>query len=128
MSHLGLDAGRIRVYDVVQQLPYLADSLLDRFAVDTRMVQLPPAHVAGVPILDEGDYWAIYDRWGSKMRMPKQAGLYYDWFQYPIEATLESLDGYAWPEPDPIDVVGHARGTRPSGSTSTRTTPWSGRA
>ncbi len=90
---------------MVQQLPYLADSLLDRFAVDTRMVQLPPAHVAGVPILDEGDYWAIYDRWGSKMRMPKQAGLYYDWFDYPIEATLESLDGYAWPEPDPIDVV-----------------------
>jgi uroporphyrinogen decarboxylase len=105
MAHLGLDAAPVRVYDEVQQLPFLADSLLDRFGVDTRMVQLPPTHVAGVPIIDDGEYWAIFDRWGSKMRMPKRNGLYYDWVEYPIEPTLESLAGYTWPEPDPVEVV-----------------------
>jgi len=43
------------------------------------MIQLPPTHVAGVPILDDGEYWAINDRWGARMRMPKDGGLYYDW-------------------------------------------------
>lgn len=105
MAHLGLDAEPVRVYDEVQQLPFLAESLLDRFGVDTRMVQLPPTHVAGVPIIDDGEYWAIFDRWGSKMRMPKQNGLYYDWVDFPIEPTLESLAGYTWPEPDPVEVV-----------------------
>jgi len=56
MTHLGLDAGEVKVYDEIQQLPFLAESLLDRFGVDTRMVQLPPAHVADVPILDDGEY------------------------------------------------------------------------
>lgn len=105
MAHLRLDAGDVTVYDGVQQLPFLADSLLDRFGVDTRMVQLPPAHVAGVPILDEGKYWAMHDRWGAKLRMPKEGGLYYDWVEYPIQATLESLQTYRWPEPDPVEVV-----------------------
>ena len=105
MAHLGLDAGEVTVYDEVQQLPFLADSLLDRFGVDTRMVQLPPTHVSGVPILDEGDYWAMYDRWGAKMRMPKDGGLYYDWVEYPIEPSLSSLETYRWPQPDPVEVV-----------------------
>ena len=105
MAHLGLDPGEVTVYDEVQQLPFLADSLLDRLGVDTRMVQLPPTHVSGVPILDEGDYWAMYDRWGSKMRMPKDGGLYYDWVEYPINPSLSSLESYRWPQPDPVEVV-----------------------
>ena len=105
MEHLGLDAGEVAVYDEVQQLPFLAESLLTRFAVDTRMIQLPPTHVAGVPILDDGEYWAINDRWGARMRMPKDGGLYYDWVEYPIPATLEALETYRWPEPDPVEVV-----------------------
>jgi len=109
MTHLGLDAGEVKVYDEIQQLPFLAESLLDRFGVDTRMVQLPPAHVADVPILDAGEYWAMYDRWGSKMRMPKHGGLYYDWVEYPIPATLEALETYRWPEPDPVEVVATLR-------------------
>ncbi len=110
MRHLGLDTGEVTVYDEVQQLPFLAESLLDRFGVDTRMVQLPPTHVAGVPILDDGEYWAMYDRWGSKMRMPKDGGLYYDWVEYPIkELTLEALDAYRWPAPDPVEVVATLR-------------------
>ena len=42
------------------------------------------AHVGGVEIVDDGDYWAMWDRWGSKMRMPKDKPLYYDWVEFPI--------------------------------------------
>ena len=111
MAHLGLPTGEVTIHDEVQQLPYLAEALLERFAVDTRMVQLPPAHVAGVEILDEGEHWAMYDRWGSKLRMPKASPLYYDWVEFPIrDLTLEALDGYRWPQPDPPEVVGALRG------------------
>jgi uroporphyrinogen decarboxylase len=110
MAHLGLPAGEVSIYDEVQQLPYLAEDLLRRFAVDTRMVQLPPAHVAGVEILDEDEYWAMYDRWGSKMRMPKASPLYYDWVEFPIrDLTMEALDAYRWPQPDPPEVVATLR-------------------
>ena len=110
MAHLGLPAGDVTIHDEVQQLPYLAEDLLRRFAVDTRMVQLPPAHVAGVEILDEDEYWAMYDRWGSKLRMPKASPLYYDWVEFPIrDLTMEAIDAYRWPEPDPPEVVATLR-------------------
>ena len=104
-AHLGLPAEEVRIYDEVQQLPYVGEDLLERFRVDTRMVQLPPTHVAGVEILDDGDYWAMIDRWGSRMHMPKADGLYYDWVSFPIEPSLAALDTYRWPEPDPPAVV-----------------------
>ena len=39
-DHLGLPAEEIVVYDEVQQLPYIGEDVLQRFGVDTRMVQL----------------------------------------------------------------------------------------
>jgi len=109
-EHLGLPVEDVQIYDQVQQLPYLAEDLLDRFRVDTRMVQLPPTHVAGVEILDDGDYWAMIDRWGSRMHMPKTGGLYYDWVEFPIkELSMAALDRYSWPEPDPPAVVATLR-------------------
>jgi uroporphyrinogen decarboxylase len=109
-AHLGLPPDEAPIYDAVQQLPFVGEDLLERFAVDTRMVQLPPTHVAGVEIVDDGDYWAFFDRWGSKLRMPKVGGLYFDWVEFPIEElTPAALDGYRWPEPDPPEVVATLR-------------------
>ena len=109
-AHLGLPAEEIVVYDEVQQLPYVGEDVLERFGVDTRMVQLPPTHVQGVEIVDEGDYYAMWDRWGAKMRMPKENPLYYDWVEFPItETTLEALDRYHWPEPDPPALIAGLR-------------------
>jgi len=84
-EHLGFGPDEIKIYDEVQQLPYVAEDVLERFGIDTRMVQLPPTHIAGVEIVDDGDYWAMWDRWGSKMRMPKDSPLYYDWVEFPIK-------------------------------------------
>ena len=105
-EHLGLPEEEVVVYDEVQQLPYVGEDVLQRFGVDTRMVQLPPAHVKGVEIVDEGEYYAMWDRWGAKMRMPKAKPLYYDWVDFPITETTEAaLDAYRWPEPDPPELV-----------------------
>jgi len=109
-EYLGLPEESITIYDEVQQLPYCGEDLLARFAVDTRMVQLPMAHVGGVEIIDDGEYWAMWDRWGSKMRMPKDKPLYYDWVEFPIkELTREALDAYRWPEPDAPEVSARLR-------------------
>jgi len=100
--YLEMDVEEVRLVDYVQQLPYLDEALLARFGVDFRMVQLPAATAPGVEIFEEGDYYAFVDRWGSKLHMPKDGGLYFDWVDFPIkEATMEALDGYAWPRPDP---------------------------
>ena len=109
-KYLGLPHEEVVVYDEVQQLPYIGEDVLTRFGVDTRMVQLPPTHVQGVEIVDDGEYWAMWDRWGSKMRMPKDKPLYYDWVDFPIkEMTLEALKDYRWPEPDPPELIAGLR-------------------
>jgi uroporphyrinogen decarboxylase len=101
-KHLGMDVEEIELVDYVQQLPYLDEKLLERFGVDFRMVQLPAATAPGLNVFEEGDYYAFVDRWGSKLHMPKDGGLYFDWVDFPIkEATMEALDNYTWPQPDP---------------------------
>jgi len=101
-KHLGMPLEEIRMLDFVQQLPYLDETLMERFGVDFRLVQLPAATAPGVEIFEEGDYFAFIDRWGSKLHMPKEGGLYFDWVDFPVRApTLEALSRYHWPRPDP---------------------------
>ena len=101
-QHLGMPLEEITMLDYVQQLPYVDEALMERFGVDFRMVQLPAATAPNLTIFEEGDYYAFIDRWGSKLHMPKDGGLYFDWVDFPIkEATLEALDRYDWPQPDP---------------------------
>jgi uroporphyrinogen decarboxylase len=101
-QHLGLPQEEITMLDYVQQLPYVDEALMQRLGVDLRMVQLPAATAPGLNIFEDGDYYAFIDRWGSKLHMPKQGGLYFDWVEFPVkEATMEALDNYKWPCPDP---------------------------
>jgi uroporphyrinogen decarboxylase len=101
-KHLGIALEEIQMVDYIQQLPYLDEALLKRFSADFRLVQLPAATAPDVEIFEEGDYYAFIDRWGSRLRMPKDGGLYFDWVDFPIqEATMSALDNYAWPQPDP---------------------------
>ncbi|HEX9074489.1 MAG TPA: uroporphyrinogen decarboxylase family protein, partial [Anaerolineae bacterium] len=103
--HLGMPLEEIRMLDYVQQLPYVDDALLERFGVDFRLVQLPSATAPGLNIFEEGNYYAFVDRWGSKLHMPRQGGLYFDWVDFPIkEPTMDALDHYRWPRPDPPEL------------------------
>jgi uroporphyrinogen decarboxylase len=109
-KYLGMDLEEIKMADYVQQLPYLDEALLGHFGVDFRMVQLPAATAADVDIFEEGDYYAFIDRWGSKLHMPKEGGLYFDWVDFPIkEATMRALDNYTWPQPDPPEYNAQLR-------------------
>jgi uroporphyrinogen decarboxylase len=109
-KHLGMDLEELKMLDYVQQLPYLDEALLERFGVDFRLVQLPAATAPNVAIFEEGDYYAFMDRWGSKLHMPKDGGLYFDWVDFPIkEPTMEALDNYTWPRPDPPEVNAQLR-------------------
>jgi uroporphyrinogen decarboxylase len=109
-EYLGMDLEQIRMVDYVQQLPYLDEALLERFGVDFRLAQLPAATAPDLDIFEEGDYYAFIDRWGSKLHMPKDGGLYFDWVDFPIkEATMEALDTYTWPGPDPPEYNAQLR-------------------
>jgi uroporphyrinogen decarboxylase len=102
---LGLPVEEIKVLDYVQQLPYVSEALMQRFGVDFRMVQLPAATTVGVKVFEEGNYYAFYDRWGSKLHMPRMGGFYFDWVDFPIkEPTMRALDAYQWPQPDSEQV------------------------
>ncbi|MFU8771934.1 MAG: uroporphyrinogen decarboxylase family protein [Anaerolineales bacterium] len=104
--YLNMPVEEIRMLDYVQQLPYLDEALLERFEVDFRMVQLPSATAPGLQVFEEGEYYAFIDRWGSKLHMPKDGGLYFDWVDFPIkEFTLEALQEYNWPRPDPQEYI-----------------------
>ncbi len=104
-DYLGTPVGEIKMLDHIQQLPYVDEALLERFDVDFRLVQLPAATAPGLSVFEEGEYYAFIDRWGSKLHMPKQGGLYFDWIDFPIkEPTMEALDHYTWPRPDPPEL------------------------
>lgn len=110
-DHLDMEDGDVQMSDHVQQLPYLDEALLERFGVDFRMVQLPAATASGLQYFEEGDYYAFIDRWGSKLHMPKDGGLYFDWVDFPIkEPAMQALDAYEWPQPDPPELIAKLRG------------------
>ena len=98
-EHLGLPAEDVVIFEQTQQLPYLSEDLLKRFAIDTRVVALPPELAPRPELADEGVYWAWTDAWGAKLRMPKSGGLYYDWVSHPIaDLTVEAVNAFPWPE------------------------------
>lgn len=109
-NYLGQPIEDIKMLDHVQQLPYVDEAFMRRFGVDFRMVQLPSATAPGMDIIEEGDHFAFIDRWGSKLHMPKRGGLYFDWIEFPFtEPTMESLESYKWPRPDPPDLITQLR-------------------
>ncbi len=109
-NHLGMPVEEIKMLDYVQQLPYVDEAFMHRFGVDFRMVQLPSATAPHLNIFEEGDYYAFIDRWGSKLHMPKQGGLYFDWVEFPFtEPTMEALDHYKFPRPDPPEYLAQLR-------------------
>jgi uroporphyrinogen decarboxylase len=104
--HLGLPEEPVRTFDHVQQLPFLDEALLLRLGTDARMVQTEYVAGADLKYLEEDGYYYFVDRWGSKLRMPKVGGHYFDWVEFPIkEISLEALDKYQWPELDTVESL-----------------------
>ncbi len=109
-KHLGLPDEPVAVSDLIQQLPYLSEDLLDRMGSDVRAVLLPPEMMPPPELIDEGEFWGWSDPWGAKLRMPKQNGLYFDWVGHPLaDLTDETLDRYRWPEFEPAQNLAAMR-------------------
>ncbi|MHC4620700.1 MAG: uroporphyrinogen decarboxylase family protein [Planctomycetota bacterium] len=102
--YLGMPKEELRIFDHVQRLPYIDAELIRQLGIDVHSVQASYVSGDDQKYLDDGDYWAFYDRWGSKMRMPKVGGHYFDWVEFPIkDITMDELSSYKWPEPDADD-------------------------
>jgi len=100
-KYLGIDVEEVKIFDYVQQLPYVDEKLLERLNVDVRMVATDYMTAEGQEIFEENGYYYFYDRWGAKLRMPKKNGYYFDWVDFPIkDISMEALKKYKWPELD----------------------------
>ncbi|HEY5436274.1 MAG TPA: uroporphyrinogen decarboxylase family protein [Candidatus Limnocylindrales bacterium] len=109
-AYLGLPVDEAPIWDLPQQLPYLGEDLLVRLGVDTRPVTLPRANALPEPLIDEGAYWGWINRWGARLRMPKEGGFYFDWVEFPMrDLTEEAVRTFRWPELDSPEVLALVR-------------------
>jgi len=108
LACMGLPGREIRIVDVLQQLADLDDDVLQALGADFRGIGSHPPAGYRLEIVDEGDYEALRDEWGAKLRRPKLAGHYFDRVEYPIrESTPAALERYPWPDPeDPSRYAG----------------------
>jgi len=105
-KYLGLNIGEVKIFDYVQQLPYIDEKLLERLTVDVRMVATDYMTSGDQEIFEENGYYYFYDRWGAKLRMPKKNGYYFDWVDFPIkDISIEALKKYKWPELDSKEYI-----------------------
>jgi len=103
---LGIKIEDIKIFDYVQQLPYLDETLLKKLDVDVRMAQTNYVNSDDQEIFSDEKYYYFYDRWGSKLQMPKNNGHYFDWAEFPINSIdLEDLKNYKWPELDNLESI-----------------------
>jgi uroporphyrinogen decarboxylase len=101
---LGLPKEEMKIIDRVQGLPYINEDLLSIFKIDFRMIQVEYITVQEQSFSEEKGYHYFIDRWGAKLRKPKEKGLYFDWVEFPI-MDEESLEKYKWPEPDETGTI-----------------------
>jgi len=82
----------------------------DHLKVDIHNVAPRSSSKYNLHYRDEGEYTAYTDEWGIGWRSPKEGGLYYDMYSWPLESfeTPEELEAsYTWPEAgDPNRVLG----------------------
>lgn len=97
-----MDDGKIVIQDPFQQIVYPDKRLLERFQSDTLPLYSKAPSGYKLEIRDEGDYLTYYDQFGTKMRCPKDGGLYFD-FEKCVLADMSYEELEKWQMPDPAD-------------------------
>jgi uroporphyrinogen decarboxylase len=101
LARMDLGGREIEIIDVLQQLAGVDEDVLEALGVDFRGIGSHPPASYKLEIIDEGEYQALQDEWGAKLRRPKLAGHYFDRVEYPLrESTLAALERFPWPDPD----------------------------
>lgn len=100
-AYLGLPEVEIRIVDSIQQLAAIDQDLADQLEIDIHNVAPRSSSKYNLQYRDEGEYTAYTDEWGIGWRSPKQGGLYYDMYSWPL-AKYDSVDAikqnYVWPD------------------------------
>ena len=89
------------ILDPLQQLATPHEQALEYLGVDTRSTYL---YMPGRPepeVTEDQEYYMYTCEWGIKRRMPKDGGLYYDMYEYPLAGvtTVEEVEAHNWPDP-----------------------------
>jgi uroporphyrinogen decarboxylase len=100
-AYLGLPEVDIRIVDSIQQLAAIDQDLADRLEIDIHNIAPRSSSKYNLEYRDEGAYTAYTDEWGIGWRSPKDGGLYYDMYSWPLqkyEAVEAIKAGYQWPD------------------------------
>ena len=109
-DYLGLPKVATRISDAIQNLAVIDQDLSNRLQVDVYNIAPRSSAAYNLGYRDEGNYTAYTDEWGIDWRSPKEGGLYYDMYGWPL-AKAETIDDikkhYKWPDPtDPARFTG----------------------
>ena len=99
-KYLGIEGGKAKFIDIIQQTVIPEEKVLEIIKVDTRTISLNTSNGLELEIQeDEDGHWFI-DEWGIKWKKPKY-GYYFDMIGHPLKnASIKDLDDYSWPDPD----------------------------
>jgi len=97
---LGLPKVEPRIFEMLQQLAWVDDDMVETLGVDVRPVTPGGSLTFGLEIKDMGHSTYFYDEWGIGWRMPKDGGMYYDMFDHPLagDITQETIDNLRGPD------------------------------
>lgn len=99
-DYLDIEPGEMKMMDDVQQLPEVSDEFRDYFQVDFLQLAGDPPGDWELEIEEREDSYVYYDEWGTLMKMPKNGGHYFDYYEFPLTGDIEELQRYDWPDPD----------------------------
>ena len=100
---LGLPPTEIKIFEMLQQLAWVDEDMVEILGVDVRPVTPGGSLTFHLEIQDRGDYTCFYDEWGIGWRMPKGYGLYYDMFDHPLAGEITEAEIKSLRSPDPYD-------------------------
>ena len=106
--HLGLQERPVRVMEIVQQVAYVDDDMLDAIGVDVVPVFAnEPSRNSAIFHTESDGATTFKDEFGATLFKPAD-GFYYDWRGFPLtEPSLDALAAMPWPDPaDPARYKG----------------------
>ncbi len=100
---LGLDPGKAKVFDRIQQLGGLDQDFKEQINNDAEGIYSNPPSGWEFKREDRDKYWEFTDEFGIRWRMPKEGGFYYDMWDHPLQKADSIKDIEALEFCDPQD-------------------------
>ena len=89
------------ILDVVQQLAYVPEGVMERLGVDTRGLIPSAPSSCKIEYKETDGYIRFTDEWGIDWKKPVSGGYYFDLASNPMagELDIRELDKFRWPTP-----------------------------